>query len=160
MILVQVQLARGRWEAAARLLGAAEAIGAGVSSHISTSTYESVGAALRAHLDAERFTAAWEVGHALAFDEAVAAALAIAAVSAPTEPPPPPETTPLTRREREVARLLAQGKSDRAIAAALFISIGTVGGHVHHILEKLDLQSRHQVAAWFVMHETRVNDLD
>jgi predicted ATPase/DNA-binding CsgD family transcriptional regulator len=158
MTLVGVQLARRRWEAAARLLGAAEAMGAGVSSRISTSTYESVGATLRAHLDAEHFTAAWEAGHALAFDEAVAAALAIAAASAPTEPPPPPDTTPLTRREREVARLLARGKSDRAIAAALSISIGTVGGHVHHILEKLDLQSRHQVAAWFVMHEAQADD--
>jgi predicted ATPase/DNA-binding CsgD family transcriptional regulator len=163
MMLARVQVARGWWEAAAHLLGAAEAIGAGVSSRISTVTYAEMRAAIGEHLDAVRFAAAWERGHALPFDAAVAAALAIAMPAAPEtqEPsPPPPDTAPLTRREREIARLLAQGKSDRAIADALFLSVGTVSGHVHHILQKLNLPSRHQVAQWLHEHEPAAGDPD
>jgi DNA-binding NarL/FixJ family response regulator len=55
---------------------------------------------------------------------------------------------PLTERERDVAVLLAQGKSNREIAAALVISESTAEVHVKHILSKLDLKSRAQVAAW------------
>jgi DNA-binding NarL/FixJ family response regulator len=55
---------------------------------------------------------------------------------------------PLTEREREVAELLAQGKSNREIAAMLVISESTAEVHVKHILSKLDLKSRSQVAAW------------
>jgi DNA-binding CsgD family transcriptional regulator len=54
----------------------------------------------------------------------------------------------LTRREREVAALIAQGKSNREIAAALFMGEGTVATHVSSILGKLDFTSRAQVAAW------------
>jgi DNA-binding NarL/FixJ family response regulator len=54
----------------------------------------------------------------------------------------------LTRRERDVAELLARGHTDRQIADALYISAGTVGVHVHHILGKLGLHSRVQVADW------------
>jgi predicted ATPase/DNA-binding CsgD family transcriptional regulator len=155
MVLVRVQIARERWEAAAHMLGAAEAIGAGVSSAISGNTYEELGRAIRAHLDAERFAAAWTAGHALSFEQAVAAALALAAPAAPEPkepPPPPPGAAPLTRREREIARLLARGATNPQIAQALFITAGTVAWHVHSILQKLDLQSRHQVAAWLDAH--------
>jgi DNA-binding NarL/FixJ family response regulator len=54
----------------------------------------------------------------------------------------------LTGREREVARLLAAGRSNREIAEPLVISEGTVEVHVKHILRKLDLRSRARVAAW------------
>ena len=60
----------------------------------------------------------------------------------------PTRREPLTRREGEIARLLARGDGDRQIADTLFISVGTVGWHVHCILRKLGLQSRHQVADW------------
>jgi DNA-binding NarL/FixJ family response regulator len=55
---------------------------------------------------------------------------------------------PLTEREREVAQLLAQGQSNREIAATLVISESTAEVHVKHILSKLDLKSRAQIAAW------------
>src|SRR5262249_22707688 len=54
----------------------------------------------------------------------------------------------LTRREREVAALIAQGKSNRAIAAILVVGEGTVATHVSSILGKLDFASRAQIAAW------------
>jgi PAS domain S-box-containing protein len=54
----------------------------------------------------------------------------------------------LTRRERDVVLLLARGLSNRQIAAELVVSVGTVRVHVDHILAKLGLHSRAQVAAW------------
>lgn len=58
--------------------------------------------------------------------------------------------TMLTPREREVAVLVAQGKSNRAIAAELVISERTTESHVTNILGKLGFTSRAQIAAWAV----------
>lgn len=52
---------------------------------------------------------------------------------------------PLTRREREVLRLLGQGMSNKEIAKELFLSVATVKHHVHNVLEKLHLPRRTQV---------------
>jgi DNA-binding CsgD family transcriptional regulator/tetratricopeptide (TPR) repeat protein len=54
----------------------------------------------------------------------------------------PAETALLTRREIEVLRLLADGLTNRQIAERLFISEKTVGTHVAHVFEKLDVHSR------------------
>ena len=56
----------------------------------------------------------------------------------------------LTRREREVAVLVVQGKSNREIAEALFIGERTIQTHVGNIFAKLGFNSRAQVAAWAV----------
>jgi trimeric autotransporter adhesin len=56
----------------------------------------------------------------------------------------------LSRREIEVAALVAQGLTNREIATRLFISQRTADGHLEHIREKLGMSSRAQVAAWFV----------
>ena len=56
----------------------------------------------------------------------------------------------LSRREREVAALVAEGLTNREIAERLFISERTADGHLEHIREKLGVNSRAQVAAWFV----------
>ena len=55
---------------------------------------------------------------------------------------------PLTRREREVAELLAEGLTNREIAARLHLSERTAQNHVQHILTKLGLANRSQVAVW------------
>lgn len=57
---------------------------------------------------------------------------------------------PLTRREREVATLVARGLSNRAIAEALVLSERTVESHVTNILGKLGFSSRAQIAVWVV----------
>ena len=67
---------------------------------------------------------------------------------APVELPHPVVTAALSRREREVAQLLAQGLSNREIAERLYLSERTVDNHVHHILAKLGFDSRVQVATW------------
>jgi LuxR family maltose regulon positive regulatory protein len=51
---------------------------------------------------------------------------------------------PLTEREQEILALIAQGQSNRQIADALFITVGTVKGHINHIFSKLDVRSRTQ----------------
>jgi DNA-binding NarL/FixJ family response regulator len=74
-------------------------------------------------------------------------------------PPSPPQSPRralkqqfggLTAREREVARLVAQGKSNRAIADELVVGISTVEAHITHILTKLGFSSRAQIASWAV----------
>lgn len=59
----------------------------------------------------------------------------------------------LTAREREVASLVASGRSNRAIADHLVVSERTVESHVSNILSKLEFSSRAQIAAWVVRAE-------
>ena len=54
----------------------------------------------------------------------------------------------LSPREREVAHLVAQGRSNREIAEALIVGERTIETHVSSILAKLGLSSRRQIAAW------------
>jgi DNA-binding NarL/FixJ family response regulator len=58
----------------------------------------------------------------------------------------------LTAREREIAALVARGLTNRQIADALHISTRTASTHVQHILSKLGLRSRAEVAVWFMRH--------
>lgn len=57
---------------------------------------------------------------------------------------------PLTERELEVIRNVAQGMSNRAIAAAMEITERTVRNHIGHVLSKLGLENRTQAALWAV----------
>ncbi|HMK10016.1 MAG TPA: LuxR C-terminal-related transcriptional regulator, partial [Acidimicrobiales bacterium] len=56
----------------------------------------------------------------------------------------------LTRREAEVARLVAHGRSNREVAEEFVLSERTVETHVQHILTKLGFTSRAEIAAWAV----------
>jgi two-component system, NarL family, response regulator LiaR len=67
-------------------------------------------------------------------------------LSQPT--PQPPTTDPLTEREVDVLRLIAQGRSNGEIATTLKVSEGTVRTHVSSILAKLHLASRTQAALY------------
>src|SRR5215471_2431861 len=58
------------------------------------------------------------------------------------------DASALSRREREVAGLVADGLTDRQIAGRLFISPRTAEGHVLQIRNKLGLENRAQVASW------------
>jgi NarL family two-component system response regulator LiaR len=60
----------------------------------------------------------------------------------------PPTTQPLTEREVEVLRMVAQGKSNRQIADDMVISLGTVRAHLSNILGKLHLASRTQATLY------------
>ena len=70
-----------------------------------------------------------------------------------TAGPPKTAAPALSRREREVAQLVAGGLSNREIAERLYLSERTVDNHVHHILDKLGFDSRVQVATWMARNE-------
>jgi membrane-bound ClpP family serine protease/DNA-binding CsgD family transcriptional regulator len=63
-------------------------------------------------------------------------------------PPPAALPDPLTRREREIAALIARGLTNRQIAAELVIAETTADRHVSNILGKLAFATRAQVAVW------------
>jgi DNA-binding CsgD family transcriptional regulator/tetratricopeptide (TPR) repeat protein len=77
-------------------------------------------------------------------------ALALIPAGAPPHGPSPDQAlwSGLTHREREVAQLIAQGRSNPEIARALVVSRKTVEAHASRILSKLDFTSRSQIAAW------------
>jgi DNA-binding CsgD family transcriptional regulator len=59
-----------------------------------------------------------------------------------------PEAPGLTRRERQIAELVAQGMSNKEIASTLTIALRTAESHVEHILVKLGFTSRTRIIAW------------
>ena len=64
----------------------------------------------------------------------------------------------LTTREREVARSIAQGQSNKAIAGRLIVSERTIESHVSNILSKLGFTTRTQIATWAVEHGLRQSE--
>ncbi|HET7486673.1 MAG TPA: LuxR C-terminal-related transcriptional regulator [Acidimicrobiales bacterium] len=144
-------LAGGRRpETAARLLGAADAIRRSTGAPISPGArreYDATVAQLEEALGAEAFRRARSEGAARSIDELLREAMTPPAPAADRAALAGPGGA-LTRRELEVARLMAAGRSNKEIAAALVIAVGTAGIHVEHILRKLDLRSRHQVGDW------------
>ena len=148
-------------ERAARLLGAAQAVwrtsGAKVDETTAYSVFDQRSTdALRAAgsgvFETTSFEQAFAEGASYSFDQAVALALGEDddADAPPTASPAPRAGAAggLTRREREVAGLLAEGLSNKDIAGRLVISQRTVETHVDHVLGKLGLTSRGQVASW------------
>ena len=59
----------------------------------------------------------------------------------------------ITKRELEVARLVAGGLTNREIAKRLYLSERTAANHVQHVLDKLDLANRSQIATWVSKHD-------
>jgi non-specific serine/threonine protein kinase len=108
---------------------------------------------VRAQLGEAAFDAAWAEGQAMTFDQAVAYAQTAFDSAGLAAPPPQPagdfrSASDLTRRERDVALRVAEGKSNRAIAEELVITERTVEGHVSNILAKRGFRARAQIAAW------------
>lgn len=93
--------------------------------------------------DAERI---WAEGSRLGVDDAVAQAFGEARRAATAAP------AGLSERELDVVRLVAQGRSNKAIAAELQLSVRTVESHVRHVLAKAGLENRTQLATWAHAH--------
>jgi non-specific serine/threonine protein kinase len=100
---------------------------------------------VRAELGEARWHTAHDEGGRLSLAEA--AAYALEERRGPRRPAADP-WHPLTKREQEVARLIAEGLSNREIAERLVIAKRTVDSHVEHILAKLAATSRLQIAGW------------
>jgi len=140
----------GQPATAARLLGAAETIRTGAGSRIMpfmTPLLEQARNIAAATLGAARFEAEFKAGTDLSRDEAMRLAL-----GEPTRMvgPGPSDTGGgvLGKREMEVARLVAEGLTNKEIGARLFISESTVASHIRGILNKLGFNSRAQIASW------------
>jgi non-specific serine/threonine protein kinase len=98
----------------------------------------------RARLGTRRSEEAWNEGWAMSLDQAVDYALGEG------ESETRVEAGPLSRRQREVAKLVAAGLTNRQIADRLFIAERTAEGHVERIRSKLGVRSRIDVATWAV----------
>jgi predicted ATPase/DNA-binding CsgD family transcriptional regulator len=119
------------------------------------SAYEETEKTARMLLSKVAFANAWEVGRSLSWEQVLSEVDSLVTTDIQPRTVPRLEADPhhgLTRREMEVVRLLAEGRTSREIADALSISERTVEGHVLHILTKLDLPSRAAAAAFAVRH--------
>jgi non-specific serine/threonine protein kinase len=130
----------GRAERAARLFGAAdrlrEVTGIGDWLPLNRSACERGIGAAREALGEAACATAWEAGRRLPLSQAVAEALDAAAT------PTGPQRISLTPREMEILPLLAEGRTDREIGAALFLSHRTVEHHVARLCAKLGVRTR------------------
>ncbi|MBM2615992.1 LuxR family transcriptional regulator [Actinoplanes sp. LDG1-06] len=88
------------------------------------------------------------VAEGAAFDFEAGVAYALGEGPEPVRAETAPDWAPLTRREREVAELVAAGMTNQQIADRLVISRRTANTHLEHILTKLDFNARTQIAAW------------
>jgi len=137
---------------AATLMGAAEALWQGVGGPAAVfpqlaGHHDELERRARRELGGREFDTAFRRGSGLDFEDAVAFALneqPRAITDSPGEHPS------LSRREQQVAELVAEGLTNKAIATKLVISQRTAQGHVEHILVKLGFTSRSQIAAWVV----------
>lgn len=153
--LATVAALEGKVVRAARLWGTAEAIlsrieVAGYIYAPDRTLYQSQAVAAREALGEEAFKAVWAEGRTMTSEEAVEYALSKEEPTPTTIAALPgrPSVDNLTRREEEVAVLVAQGLTNRRIASELTLSKRTVDNHVRNILKKLKLPSRAHVAVW------------
>ncbi len=98
-----------------------------------------------------RFDRIWAEGQVTSPEDAITAALAMGSTLPVPLRQQEAETGPahtLSAREIEVVRLIAEGRSNKEIAEALYISVRTVGTHLTHIFGKLDVSSRSALTAY------------
>ncbi len=135
---------------AAQLFGAAETLARQTGADMlgpSVPILTSAKQVAREALGPAAFEAEYAAGKRMSRDEALRLALGESAPAQATSASVA-DASPLARREFEVARLIADGMTNRQIAARLFISEATVASHVRHIMDKLGFNSRSQIAVW------------
>ena len=152
--LAYIASEQAHYETAARLIGAGAALRLRVAARppdteqARNSAVERVIAQALGPQDADRLIHA---GRTMPAQQATDLAMAAASGAAPADLDRPPQV-PLTPRERQVAALVASGRTNRQIGRVLGISEKTAEVHLHHVMSKLDVRSRAEVAAWAVTH--------
>lgn len=152
-LLAWVAVSAGDARRAATLFGAAEAgwelIGRPLFGFETLLSWRDENrACCREELGERTFETAREKGARLAQDKLIAYALGEKAPDAAAAPAVPVAEQVLTRREREVAAMVARGMTNKEIADSLVIAQRTAEGHVERILSKLGFTSRTQIAVW------------
>jgi predicted ATPase/DNA-binding CsgD family transcriptional regulator len=154
-----ISAASGDAEQAATVLGAASRLWDGLGAALFGSEHwlaprERAIAQCVAQLGSTRFAKAFDHGHALPRETGLALALGdrIASQEAVRDS----GALLLTPREREIADLVADGLSNKAIAQKLVIAQRTAECHVENILTKFGYHSRSQIAAWVAEHRSSV----
>ncbi|MGB8408129.1 MAG: LuxR C-terminal-related transcriptional regulator [Mycobacterium sp.] len=144
---------QGESRRAARLLGAAqrawEPIGNYPGGFELPNWNDQISADLRAILGNKEFSEFLTEGRGMSTAAAVDEAMGNAAPAQQAPAPPATALASLSRRETEVAGLVAEGMTNKQIAQALVLSLRTVDSHVEHIFAKLGVRSRTQVAVLF-----------
>lgn len=138
----------GQARLAARLMGAGETIRTAVGARLIPTLpplLAQAEAAAVASIGQPRFDAEVDAGRGLSREAALGLALGVA-VGTPVSADG--QAGPLGKREADVARLVAEGLSNKQIGSRLFISERTVDSHVRSILNKLGFNSRAQIAGW------------
>lgn len=163
--LAAAAASEGRTVRAVRIWGISEAMQEADNTKIAPVAYASVGyeerlTTARSQLGDASFEEAWAEGKVMTRDEAIKYALIEEPVpiSVPEESPTHTLTASLTRREEEVAALVARGLTNRRIAEEISISERTAATHVGRILKKLNLRSREQVATWAAGQRSRAGN--
>jgi predicted ATPase/DNA-binding CsgD family transcriptional regulator len=161
--LAEVAAELAHHETAARLIGSAAALRDRLAApqadaiQARTSAVEQTLARSLGPEAAERLRRA---GRTMPSGRAAELAMAVASGSAPRDPVRATsargDVMPLTRRERQVAALVASGATNRQIGRALGISEKTVEVHLQHVMSKLQARSRAEVAAWAATHQMSV----
>jgi non-specific serine/threonine protein kinase len=160
-LLALIAASAGEAKRAAKLWGAAQTIWVSTGRRFFGSQswqdpHRQHEARAREALGDDVYDAEFRSGIQLTLDEAVAYAVGrTSAGAAPRTAPAQPDKSALTRRESQVAELIAQGLSNREIASTLQISVRTAELHVSHILEKLGFASRTRIVVWAAAHERK-----
>ncbi|MGW4962940.1 LuxR C-terminal-related transcriptional regulator [Nonomuraea sp. NPDC004186] len=148
-----------RYEQAAQMLGAAHMVWQSIGTSLPglghlVGAHDRCESGLRRNLTERAFKAAFDRGAALTPEQAAAYALdEKPARRAESAQPESDATSLLTRREREIADLVAKGLSNKQIAETLVIAQRTAECHVENVLRKLNFSSRSQIVkAWESRH--------
>ena len=154
-VLAWIAAAEERYQRSAQLLGASQTLSRSTGAPLTAAGpldrhHDACERRTREALGRQRFRTMFSRGAHLTLEEACAYALTQTARRGSPERPrrPAAAATPLSRREQQVAELIAEGLSNQEIAAKLVISRRTAEGHVEHILVKLGFTTRTQIATW------------
>jgi predicted ATPase/DNA-binding NarL/FixJ family response regulator len=152
--LARVASERAHFESAARLIGAAAALRERVAARQSDTeqaTSSAVERVLARALGAQDADTLIHAGRTMPAQQAADLAMAVALGAEPGDADRSVQVS-LTPRERQVAALVASGRTNRQIGRVLGISEKTAEVHLHHVMSKLDARSRAEVAAWAATH--------
>jgi non-specific serine/threonine protein kinase len=149
-------------ELALQLLAASDALHTAVGVGLLRADPAGSGAAVnaaRALVGGEVFTASWVSGRMMSLEQAISKALALE-IPPPSEPARAEESRDrttvsprgLTRREVDVLRLIAAGRTNNDIAAELVVSLSTIERHITHLYGKIGARGRADATAYALKH--------